>query len=181
MTMLTGLQEASLCEKLVAFGKTLSPVNQERLLSLIPCISPSTTRVARNLARALLLDASPSARSYEKLPDLSPIIESLSPPSGSGGYFDVVGNANQDGYFEALTCRVFLLSRVLSDIDEYTMQEIQAAKEQAARDKERLEIEKAEGGAEKKADEREAAETEKDSPLERIRRLLEELHGKICE
>ncbi|KAL7281461.1 hypothetical protein ACG7TL_004776 [Trametes sanguinea] len=171
--------EASLCEKLVAFGKTLSPVNQEKLLSLIPCISPSTTRMARNLARALLLDASPSARSYEKLPDLSPIIESLSPPSGSGGYFDVVGNANQDGYFDALTCRVFLLSRVLSDIDEYTMQEIQAAKEQAARDKERLEIEKAEGGAEKKADEREAAETEKDSPLERIRRLLEELHGKI--
>ncbi|KAI9067389.1 hypothetical protein FKP32DRAFT_1664342 [Trametes sanguinea] len=170
--------EAPLCEKLVAFGKPLSPVCQERLLSLMPCISSSTTRMARNLARSLLLDVSSSARSYEKLPDLSPIIDLISPPFGSGGYFDVVGNAKQDGYFDALTCRIFLLSRALSDIDEYTIQEMRAAKEQAAREKERLEKEKAEGGASEE-DEKEAEEREKEAPLERIRRLLNELHGKI--
>ncbi|KAI8993907.1 hypothetical protein BD414DRAFT_527870 [Trametes punicea] len=171
--------EASLCEKVVAFGKTLSPLNQERLISLFPCTSRSTTRLARNVARSLLTDAPASTRSYEKLPDLSPIVDLLSPSAGSEEYFDIPGNTNHEGYFHALTCRVFLLSRVLSDIDEYTMLEIEAAKEHATREKERLAKERAKGRQDTKAVEKEAEE--RLSNLERIRMQLDELHGKISD
>ncbi|CDO69206.1 hypothetical protein BN946_scf185042.g108 [Trametes cinnabarina] len=168
--------EASLCEKLVAFGKTLPPASQERLISLLPCTAPSTVRLSRNVARSFLMDLQLSPGLYEKLPDLSPVVNLLAPSPGSGGYFDVVGNSNQDGFYDALTCRVSLLNRVMSDIDDYTMQEIQAAKEHAAREKERLAKEKAQGAAN---DMEEKQVEEQEPPVERIRRLLEELHGKI--
>ncbi|KAI0665954.1 hypothetical protein C8Q78DRAFT_985552 [Trametes maxima] len=168
--------EISLCEKLVPFGKTLSPPNQSRLISLFPCISGSSTRMARNIGRALLMDGPTCPQSYEKLPDLVPIIGLLSPPPGSLGFFDITGNTDKEGYYDALTCRVTLLGRVLSDIDEYTMLEIRAAKEQAARDKERLDQATSEGRKEEK---REDKDDEKLTHLEVIRRHLEDLHGKI--
>ncbi|KAI0335023.1 hypothetical protein GY45DRAFT_1358674 [Cubamyces sp. BRFM 1775] len=168
--------EAALCEKIVAFGKPLSPANQERLVSIFPCISSSTTRMARNVSRALLMVTATSPRSYEKLPDLSPVLDLVAPPAGSGGYFDIAGHSDKEGYYDALTCRVSLLSRVLSDIDAYTALEIQAAKEHAAREKERLASEHLESQEDKieEKDDRESLPV-----LERIRIQLEELHGKI--
>ncbi|KAI0645910.1 hypothetical protein C8Q79DRAFT_1091882 [Trametes meyenii] len=168
--------EISLCEKLIPFGKTLSPSNQSRLISLFPCIAPSTTRMARNIGLALLMDGPIAPQSYEKLPDLVPIIDLLSPPSGSLGFFDITGNTDKEGYYDALACRITLLSRVLSDVDEYTMLEIRAAKEQATRDKERLEQATSDGRKEEKGEDK---DDEKLTHLELIRRHLEDLHGKI--
>ncbi|KAI0358675.1 hypothetical protein OH77DRAFT_1502494 [Trametes cingulata] len=172
--------EAILCEMVVTFGKTLSPANQSRLISLFPCVSPSTTRVARNVARALLMDTPASPRSYEKLPELAPVLKLLTPPAGSGGYFDVTGNAEKEGFYDDLACRVSLLGYVLSDVDEYVMLEIQAAKEKAAREKERLAKEKAEGKETQDA-EKEKEKDEQQPILEQIRMQLEKLHGRIVD
>ncbi|KAI0633567.1 hypothetical protein C8Q77DRAFT_1057120 [Trametes polyzona] len=170
--------EASLCEKVVAFGKTLSPSNQARLISLFPCISPSTTRMARNLGRALLLDAPVSARAYEKLPALAPVLDLITPQAGSGGYFDVVSNADKEGYHEALASRIAVLSRVLSDIDEYTLLEMEAAKERKRLAKEH-EQQQREGATDEvgKKEERE----EPLSILEQIRAQFDLLHNKIVD
>ncbi|KAH9892773.1 hypothetical protein C8Q73DRAFT_699394 [Cubamyces lactineus] len=168
--------EADLCQKIVTFGRTLSPANQERLVSIFPCISSSTTRMARNVSRALLMDTATTPRSYEKLPDLSPVLALIAPPAGSGGFFDIVGSSHKEGYYDELTCRVSLLSRVLSDIDAYTALEIQAAKEHAAREKEGLANEQA-GAQEDQIEEKDDKEAL--PVLERIRIQLEELHGKI--
>ncbi|KAI0829804.1 hypothetical protein BC628DRAFT_1358852 [Trametes gibbosa] len=167
--------ETSLSEMVVAFGKTLSPINQARLISLFPCVSSSTTRMARNIARILLIDGPSILRSYEKLPNLSPVVDLLTPPVGSGAYFDVMGNADKDGYHDDLTCRVSLLGRVLSDIDEYTLLEVQAAKEKAASGKERLAL-----VGEEKAEDKENDE-EPPSIIEQVRTQLELLHGRIVD
>ncbi|KAH9858942.1 hypothetical protein C2E23DRAFT_880347 [Lenzites betulinus] len=164
--------EASLCGMIVAFGMTISPLNQSRLISLFPCISPSTTRMARNVARSLLTGGSTSPRTYEKLPSLAPIVELLAPPVGSLQHFDVMGNADKEGYHDDLACRVSLLSLVLSDIDEYTLLEVQAAKSKATRENGRLAQEDTE-------------KTEKDedqsSVIEQVRMQLELLHGRIVD
>ncbi|KAI0368344.1 hypothetical protein BV20DRAFT_969398 [Pilatotrama ljubarskyi] len=177
--------EATLCEMVVTFGKTLSPVNQSLLVSLFPCVSPSTIRIARNVSRSLLVDSPASPCSYDKLPDLAPIIDLLTPRAGRGGYFDVTGNTEKEGFYDELACRVSLLSRVLSDVDEYVLLEIQAAKEKAAKEKAAKEKERtAQEKAEQKdiQDEEKEKEKEEQQPvLEQIRVLLEKLHGRIVD
>lgn len=173
--MLIQLQEASLCEMVVRFGKPQSPPNQARLISLFPCSSPVTTRMARNISRSLLMDNASSSRGYGKLPDLSPVVDLLSPPVGSGAHFDVHGNTDKEGFYDALASRVTLLSRVLSDIDEYTSLEVQAAKEKASKRKEHGVQDGAEQNGEK------GKEEEPPSIIEQIRTQLEMLHGRIGE
>lgn len=168
---------------IAGFGKTLSPLNQARLISLFPCVSPCTIRLARNVGRSLLMEGPASPRSYEKLPDLSPVVQLLSPAVGSGAHFDVAGNADKEGYHDELTSRVSLLSRVLSDIPEYTSLEVQAAKEQAAKEKALKEAGAAPAG-EVQQGEPQDGEKEKEeqaSIIEQVRTQLEMLHGKIGE
>ncbi|EIW62887.1 uncharacterized protein TRAVEDRAFT_69101 [Trametes versicolor FP-101664 SS1] len=175
--------EASLCTMIAGFGKTLSPLNQARLISLLPCVSPCTTRLARNVGRSLLMEAPASPRGYEKLPDLSPVVQLLSPAVGSGAYFDVAGNADKEGYHDELTSRVSLLSRVLSDIPEYTSLEVQAAKEQAAKEKAHKDAGAPPAG-EAEQGEHQDGEKEKEeqaSIIEQVRTQLEMLHGKIVD
>lgn len=172
-----------MCTIVAGFGKTLSPLNQARLISLFPCVSPCTTRLARNMGRSLLMEALASPRGYEKLPDLSPVVQLLSPPVGSGAHFDVAGNADKEGYHDELTSRVSLLSRVLSDIPEYTSLEVQAAKEQAAKEK-ALKEAGATPADEAQQGEHQDGEKEKEeqaSIIEQVRTQLEMLHGKIGE
>lgn len=81
-----------------------------------------------------------------------------------------MGNADKEGYHDDLACRVSLLSLVLSDIDEYTLLEVQAAKSKATRENGRLAQEDTE-------------KNEKDedqlSVIEQVRMQLELLHGRI--
>ncbi|KAI0762079.1 hypothetical protein BD413DRAFT_585376 [Trametes elegans] len=176
--------EASLWEKVVPFGKSLSPRNQERLISLFPCISSSTTRIARNVSRSLLLENTP-ARGYERLADLAPVFDLLTPDLGSGAYFDIPVNTetDTDDFYDDLTSRVSLLSRVLSDIEEYTILELRAAKERAAREHERRLKAQAEGREQKKEtkEKEEDKEEEQTSVLDMIRTQLDILHGRIVD
>lgn len=168
---------------IAGFGKTLSPLNQARLISLFPCVSPCTIRLARNVGRSLLMEGPASPRSYEKLPDLSPVVQLLSPAVGSGAHFDVAGNADKEGYHDELTSRVSLLSRVLSDIPEYTSLEVQAAKEQAAKEK-ALKDAGVAPASQAQQGEHQDGEKEKEeqaSIIEQVRTQLEMLHGKIGE
>ena len=169
----TPWQEFSACTKIVSFGRTLSPPNQALLITFIPSISPATVRMARCIARALLLGDMPSALEYENgLPDLTPFVDLLAPAPGSGGPFDIPGNADQEGFYDALTCRVALLSRVLSDVDEYTLHAMDEARRKAkARKNGHLE-------EDDDVDNNDNKEP-KLTPLEQIKRNLDMLHGKI--
>ena len=164
-------QEAAAYHRLVTFGRALSPLNQSRLVSLIPPTSSPATRIARCIARSFLLDMAVDTERPEDLPDLTPFVDLLSPLAGSGAPFDVMGNSDKDGFYEALTCRISILGRALSDIDEYTILEWKTT--HAARK-----------GVDH-ADEEDGAEHEKDrekmSVLEQIKRQLDMLHGRIGE
>ena len=162
-------QEAATCNKIVAFGRSLSPCNQAHLMSLIPSISPSSATIVRHIARCFLLDIPIiDAERLEPLPDLTPYVNLLSPASGCGGPFDIPGNSDKQGYYDDLTHRVAILSRAMSDIEEYTLLERRAA---LAAPKE----------TDLALDPEDTHEREKDRPsvLEQIKRELEMLHGRI--
>ena len=164
--------ELDACKRLVAFGKTLSPPTQALLVSFIPGTSASTVRMARCVARSLLLGTTPSPEEYQKnLPDLLPIVDLLTPAPGSCKPFDVVGNMDKAGYYDDLTFKLTLLSRVLSDVDEYALVDKRAAqrvpKTSGSKD----------GGDEEKAPEKELEP--KLTLLEQVSRSLNVLHGKI--
>ena len=147
--------EAIACAKLVAFGRPLSPANQAHLISLIPAVSRPMVRISRCAARALILDSPVDIYQLEELPDVTPFVERLSPPAGSGAPFDVTGkNANTAGFFEDLTHRLSVLSQALSSIDEYTILERQT---------------------------KETDHEEGETALEQIKRQLDLLHGRIGE
>lgn len=164
------------CKKLVAVGKGLSPPNQALLVSFIPGTSASTVRMARCVARSLLLGTIPSSTEYQKnLPDLWPVIVLLTPESGSCKHFDVSGNTSREGYYDDLTCWLSVLSRVLSDIDEYTMMETRAARLARKRPE-------PEEGTDKDQDQDQETEKElepKQTLLQQVSRSLDLLHGKI--
>ena len=166
--------ELDACKKLVAFGKTLSPPNQALLVSFIPGSSVSTVRMTRCVARSLLLDTTPSSTEYQKsLPDLWPIIALLTPESGSGDHFDIPGNTDKEGYYDDLTCRLSVLSRVLTDIDEYTAMETRAARRA-------LKKSELEESTDKEKDKEKDMELEsKQTLLQQVSRSLDLLHGKI--
>ncbi len=164
--------EFAACTRIVAIAKSLTPPNQALLISFVPCISPATVRMSRCVARALLLDATPSAVEYqEELPALRPLIELLSPSHGSGRYFDILANAEKEGYFDDLVSRVTLVSKALTDIDEYTIVEKRSMQDSKKTDDEW------------KGEEDDEPDNEKDAPkmtaLEQIKRALEVLHGRI--
>ena len=166
--------ELDACKKLVAFGKTLSPSNQALLVSFIPGSSASTVRIARCIARSLLLGTTPSSTEYQKnLPDLWPIIALLTPESGTGDHFDIPGNTDKEGYYDDLACRLSVLSRVLSDIDEY------AAMETRAKGKGLRKSEPEESIDKEKDKEKDVELEPKQTLLQQISRSLDLLHGKI--
>ncbi|RPD74179.1 hypothetical protein L226DRAFT_560859 [Lentinus tigrinus ALCF2SS1-7] len=172
---MTPSQEFAACTKIVPFGKTLTPSNQVLLISFIPSISPATVRMARCIARALLLDNMPTALEYEDgLPDLTPIVDLLAPAAGSGGPFDIPGNSEQEGFYDDLTCRVALLARVLSDIDEYTLRAMEESRRKAEARK---------NGHPEDDDEPDNHDGKeaKLTVLEQIKRNLDLLHGKIVD
>ena len=138
-------------------------------MSLVPSISPSSATIVRNVARCFLLDIPViDADRLEPLPDLTPYVNLLSPASGCGGPFDIPGNSDKQGYYDDLTHRVAILSRAMSDIEEYTLLERRAA---LAAPKE----------TDSALDPEDIHEKEKDrfSVLEQIKRELEMLHGRI--
>ncbi|TFK84460.1 hypothetical protein K466DRAFT_553515 [Polyporus arcularius HHB13444] len=171
---MTPWQEFAACTKIASFGKTLSPANQAHLITFIPLISPATTRMARCIARSMLLNAMPSALEYENgLPDLVPIADLLAPAPGSGGPFDIPGNSDNEGFYDALTCRVTLLGRVLSDVDEYTLRAMDEAHRKAEARK---------NGQPEEDDEADNNDKEpKLTDLEQVKRNLDILHGKIAD
>ncbi|KAI0705006.1 hypothetical protein C8T65DRAFT_653413 [Cerioporus squamosus] len=171
---MTPWQEFAACTKVVPFGKTLTPPNQALLITFIPSISPSTVRMARCIARSLLLDVMPSALEYETgLPDLIPIADLLAPAAGSGGPFDIPGNTDKEGFYDDLTCRVALLGRVLSDVDEYTL---------SAMDEAHRKAEARKNGHPEENDEADNNDKEpKLTALEQVKRNLDVLHGKIVD
>lgn len=159
-------------------------MNQAYLLSLFMGGPPQTNRMARIIARCLLLgEEAPSAvcwkcydprdsclalmqilqKMYCKYPSLLPIISLLSPPSGSEAIFDIQGNADNDNYYEELSCYLDILAKVLTDIEGYVLLEKQQNGEQASPVKDRGSPMK-----EKLA-----------TALEQIRTLLDGLHGTI--
>ncbi|OCH88872.1 hypothetical protein OBBRIDRAFT_888789 [Obba rivulosa] len=157
------------CSKIIKFAKDLKPFNQVYLLSFIMGSSPQTARMARWIARRLLLDASsPIFETYSALPPLAPVVEVLSAPSGSEGPFDILGNADKPDYYENLACYVELLSRTLTDIDEYVAEEL--AQDGEASMPESSSPSKMGLGKEKPP-----------TPLEQIKTLLDRLHGKIVD
>ncbi|PIL36089.1 hypothetical protein GSI_01749 [Ganoderma sinense ZZ0214-1] len=169
--------ELDACKKLVAFGQDLSPPNQALLVSFISGTSTSTVHMARCVARSLLLGKVPSSAEYQKtLPDLWPVIVLLTPESGSCGHFDIPGNTDKEGYYDDLTCWLSVLSRVLSDIDEYTLLETRGMRKVPKKS----ELE----GADKENDEEKEKELElepKLTLLQQVSRSLDLLHGKIVD
>ncbi|KAM5531660.1 hypothetical protein V8D89_014649 [Ganoderma adspersum] len=169
--------ELDACKKLVAFGINLSPPNQALLVSFIPGTSTSTVRMGRCVARSLLLDTFPSSTEYQKtLPDLWPLVDFLAPESGSCDHFDIPGNTEKEGYYDNLTCRLSILSRALSDIDEYTT----LLETRAARKIPKKTVSE-EGTDKEKGEEQEKELEPKLTLLQQVSRSLDLLHGKIVD
>ncbi|TBU31563.1 hypothetical protein BD311DRAFT_795303 [Dichomitus squalens] len=164
--------ELDACTKLVTFGKILSPPTQALLMSFIPGTSASTVRMARCVARSLLLDTTPSPEYQKNLPDLLPVVDLLVQEPGSCKSFDVVGNMGKEGYHDDLTCKLFILGRVLSDVDEYTL-----AEKQVVPKARKSELE--EGADGERVQEKEPEQ--KLTLLQQVSRCLDLLHGKIVD
>ncbi|KAH9929531.1 uncharacterized protein BXZ73DRAFT_102061 [Epithele typhae] len=174
---LSAAEELILCKKLVPFGQKLSPANQALLLSSIPSVSDSAIRIARVVARALLLGTSDlSADDLDHLPSLRPLIGLLSAPSGSKEAFDVTGNADAPGFFNDLSCRVELLSRALTNIHDYAIQELRSVSSSASQDLNKS----TDGDASKESVFRER-DRQKTTPLQHITARLNTLHGNIVD
>ncbi|GBE80983.1 hypothetical protein SCP_0307060 [Sparassis crispa] len=164
--------ERNICAKIVDFAKTLTPVNKAHIFSLVIGGSPYTNRIARWVAYSLLLDSGiPPIESYSHLPALAPLIELLSPPSGSEGLFDIQGSSDNEDFYEDLACHVDILSKVLTSVDLYVAEEKQVAQKESVSMKfeDSLDDAKTKGNGKEK------------QPLEQIRILLEGLHGKIVD
>ncbi|KAI0743927.1 hypothetical protein C8Q80DRAFT_1184087 [Daedaleopsis nitida] len=178
--------EFAACAKIIAFGRALTAPNQSLLVSMIPSTSLATIRMSRYVARSFLLDAEPTALQYsDELPPLAPLVDLLSPASGSGGYFDIVGNADKEGFYDDLTFRISLLGNALSDIDEYTIIEKQATQEAAMKQIWDAMDKKLDAAAGLDKVEEEEKEKEKEgsstSLVERVKNALDKLHGKIVD
>ncbi|KAH9935460.1 uncharacterized protein B0H18DRAFT_1114204 [Fomitopsis serialis] len=94
-----GMQiEAAIHSRLVEFAKQQVPMNQAHLLSFVSGACAQTSRIACNVARALLL----KEETYTSLPSLIPVVNLLCPPVGSGGIFDIQGNTDKPDYYEDL-------------------------------------------------------------------------------
>ncbi|OBZ68299.1 hypothetical protein A0H81_11863 [Grifola frondosa] len=149
--------KAAVCLKIVLFAKGLSPLNQGHLISFFMGGCPHSQGMTRWIARCLLLDVNESsAEVYCDLPDLDSIVKLLSPPAGSEALFDIQGNSDKDDFYEDLACYLSLLAKVLTDIDDYVADEKNAPRGEATREK-------------------------PPTPLEQIKMLLDELHGKIVD
>ncbi|KAH9930387.1 hypothetical protein B0H21DRAFT_106737 [Amylocystis lapponica] len=155
--------EGAVCSRISEFAKELTPINKAHLMSFMMGGCSQTERMARWIARSLLLGTS-SAEPYSSLPSLGSIVTLLSPAPSSEAIFDIPGNSDKDDYYEDLTCYVTILSMALTDIDGYVAEEKAAPRA-------------AEGTPTKDA-------TPKEKPpqlLEQIRTLLDGLHGKIVD
>ncbi|CCM03592.1 uncharacterized protein FIBRA_05729 [Fibroporia radiculosa] len=166
--------EVSVCSKILQFAKDLSPLNRAYLLSLMPGGCPSTGRIVRWLANCLLLNTDmPSPASYKSLPPLSPIVDLLSPPTGSGDLFDIIGNLETVNYYDDLVCHIDILSKVLNDVEAYVALENGIRLEAAS-----TEVAESESTSPQKgSSSREAPPTR----LEQIKAVLDGLHGKIVD
>lgn len=96
------------------------------------------------------------SQAYNILPPLLPLIHLTSPASGSQTTFDVVGNAQEDDYFDNLHCHIHILNVVLNDVPSYTRAETRQPPQDVT------------PGGEK-------PQTE----LQRLKHCLDVLHGKI--
>jgi len=161
-----GMQiEAAIHSRLVEFAKQQVPMNQAHLLSFVSGGCAQTSRIACNVARALLL----KEETYTSLPSLIPIVNLLCPPAGSGGIFDIQGSADKPDYYEDLCCYVDILSKALADIPGYTALEKEAMAGRMPPSSQ------GEESLKKGAAEREPMH------LEQIKTLLESLHGRIID
>ncbi|TFY65182.1 hypothetical protein EVJ58_g2135 [Rhodofomes roseus] len=162
-----GLQiEAAIRSRLVGFARDQAPLNQAHILTFVSGGCVQTSRIARNVARALLL----KEETYTSLPSLGPIVDLLSPPAGSGGIFDIQGNTDKVDYYEDLCCHIDVLSKALTDVPGYT------ALEKEAMTGLTLPSIQGEDSPKKSA----AAEREP-THLEQIKMLLDSLHGRIVD
>ncbi|OSX66353.1 hypothetical protein POSPLADRAFT_1053004 [Postia placenta MAD-698-R-SB12] len=164
--------DVAICSKVVRYARDLSPLNRAHLLSFIVGGSQRTIRIARCIARCLLLDEDPpSVESYMQLPPLAPIIDLLSPPTGSEALFDIQGNSDKDDYYDNLACHVEVLSKALTGIDEYVALEKEAARSEAA----------ASPPSSQSSESGKKAGRETATPLEQVKTVLDVLHGKIVD
>lgn len=104
-----------------------------------------------------------------QLPPLAPIIDLLSPPTGSEALFDIQGNSDKDDYYDNLACHVEALSKALTGIDEYVALEKEAARSEAA----------ASPPSSQSSESGKKAGRETATPLEQVKTVLDILHGKI--
>lgn len=153
-----------MCARLVGFAQKQAPMNQALMLSFISGGCAQTSRIARNIAHALLLQE----HAYTPLPSLAPIVQLLSPTAGSGGVFDIQGSAGKADYYEDLCCYVDILSKALSDIPSYTALEKEAASTHAP-------------PSSQESQKKGAACEREPTDLEQIKTLLDSLHGKIVD
>lgn len=101
-------------------------------------------------------------QTYSDHPPLKPLISLLSPSHGSLEIFDILGNAEQAGYYEDLASYIQILNVVLNDIDGY------AQIEESEKSNQPVASLMASPGQDKPLTE-----------LEQIKSSLDRLHGKI--
>ncbi|KAI0949519.1 hypothetical protein AcW1_009108 [Taiwanofungus camphoratus] len=165
--------EVTACSMIVNFAHNLAPINKAHLLSFIVGGCLQTERMARWIARSLLLNTvPPTADSYTSLPSLSPIMTLLSPPSGSEAIFDIQSNSEKNEYYDDLANHLDVLSKALTNVDDYVTEEKQTSRHEP----DIVHTGNTDDGS------KQGANREKSSPpLEQIRILLDGLHGKIVD
>ncbi|KAJ3553007.1 hypothetical protein NM688_g3850 [Phlebia brevispora] len=159
--------ESDICSKVLSYAANFKPVNKAFLLSFFCGGSVRTARIARWLARRLLLPDAESA-TYSDYPPLKPLIALVTPRSGSKEVFDIPGNSEEENYFEDLASYVEILSYCLNDIDKYAQDE--------------REKEKSDGLAVTSSYASPGKSVEKPlTELEQLKHSLDRLHGKIAD
>lgn len=131
-------QEAELCSRVLTYAAEMAPPNRALLLSAFCGGSPQTARIGRWLARRLLFVDEAEVRfptsfprivhsshslwqTYCDHPCLNPLIELITPDTGSKTIFDVMGNAREPTFYEDLAAHVEMLNVCFNDIDGYVL------------------------------------------------------------
>ncbi|CAL1706939.1 unnamed protein product [Somion occarium] len=157
--------EEQIALKVLSYATQLEPINKSLVVSMFVRGSLQSTRIARWIARKMLLGPNdPAVGPYIHLPSLKPYIELLSPTVGSQGLFDIPGNSDKPEYYEELLCHVEILGVALTDIDGYVEEE-----RAANRDAPRSSILDSPSKIRERSD------------LETVTRQLDLLHGRIVD
>ena len=133
------------------------------------------SRTVRWLAQSLLLGPQVLKKHpYGDLPPLEELIILLCPARDSMEMFDVVGRAEEDGYFDDLHCYVEIMNWALNDVPAYVIAEKRSGAGSSAT--------RATAAQSSTDGDKMPASPEKDklkTELELIQNCLEVLHGKI--